>query len=346
MERNLYIYTNGNPVNRTDPSGLFSPSMIAKSYGFSSFDALLDAFDHEQKPFYANTYGSYDGKRWGWLALMLDARIGDRVDSYYLDLMQTYPSMALHNSGSFDLSHISDNIGFRVSRSPANQYPLGLYSMQRYSDLQDIGNYDAFMLWRDASPHTYRLNGKTYVDYSPTHDLADLRTVVTPAIPVNLDFSGGLGIAGGGSLLVDRFGNMYIAGSLGAGVGFNFGSYSESYIAPDAETIMFLGYRNLPTEDEIKSIAFCITVSGGFLYGGSTGLCPYERTGLLPGRVAGILTFSVGANASLSDEFNLTFTSIGKNSAMGWNNYLEYRANGITRADVERKALLQIGACP
>jgi len=71
LEANLYLYAAANPVNRRDPSGLFSIENIANSYGLDT-TSLLASF----------LYGSYnpviEGK-WGWLKLLLDAEDGQMV---------------------------------------------------------------------------------------------------------------------------------------------------------------------------------------------------------------------------------------------------------------------------
>jgi len=70
QERNLFQYAGSNPVNRTDPSGLFSREIVAKSFGYSTFEDALTAYA-------SDSGGILTGKKWGWVATLLAAEDGD-----------------------------------------------------------------------------------------------------------------------------------------------------------------------------------------------------------------------------------------------------------------------------
>ena len=76
-EKNLYLYAQGNPILNTDPSGLFSPEEIARSFGKNSFTEVLNYFD--SRPYF-DPWPQLP--KWGLLAALLDASRGDRLKLY------------------------------------------------------------------------------------------------------------------------------------------------------------------------------------------------------------------------------------------------------------------------
>jgi hypothetical protein len=104
MSFNKWSYVHGNPINRIDPTGLFSPNTIAKSYGFNSFNDLLDAFEKQQPPYF--------GKRWGWLALLLDAKPGEGFTASFPNIMQLYPSFSTHHGGVLNIDNSGNIVAY------------------------------------------------------------------------------------------------------------------------------------------------------------------------------------------------------------------------------------------
>jgi len=133
LERNLFLYANSNPINRTDPLGLFSPKTIADNFGLSDFDELLKAFDNNINPFVAD--------RWGLLSLLLDAKAGDNFTSIYPNLITLYPSWSIwdegiigYNNGTITISGHSImnelrmmNYYYPYATGVSSQYPLSKF---------------------------------------------------------------------------------------------------------------------------------------------------------------------------------------------------------------------------
>lgn len=73
LESNLYLYAQGNPVNRVDPTGLFSMDTIQKNIPLTDFAVT---------PYNATR----DHSKWGFYALLRYAENGDRVQTGYVPL--------------------------------------------------------------------------------------------------------------------------------------------------------------------------------------------------------------------------------------------------------------------
>jgi hypothetical protein len=87
---NRYSYVINNPLRYIDPSGLFSEGGIMKYLGAGNWEEVLAFF---------NAGGELEG-RWGWLATLRRAELGDLVDffQYYDRASQSGLSMVLGGS--------------------------------------------------------------------------------------------------------------------------------------------------------------------------------------------------------------------------------------------------------
>jgi len=174
--------------------------------------------------------------------------------------------------------------------------------------------------------------------------LPDFRSINGIVPPLSGEVSVGFG--GGFTLLADYFGNVY--GSINFGVGLSLGlaTYSEGYVFPNPYNALFLGERiRITNEAQMKSKmqGLCGNFSYADLVGFGVGACPnWPVTHVGSGIMVFGMVLSAGADAQASYTFELPTLH---NSRLGWKDFFTYRRNGISRADVERKAILQLGKC-
>ncbi len=69
MSLNRYLYTLGNPIRYSDPTGFFTEDEIMQYLGVDNWDAVLAMFEED---------GIYEGQ-WGWLETLHTAEVGDNV---------------------------------------------------------------------------------------------------------------------------------------------------------------------------------------------------------------------------------------------------------------------------
>jgi len=74
LEANLFLYAGANPVNRIDPSGLFSRLQIAQSFHMNNFGNVVSYYDNNEE-------------HWGFLAALLRALPGDLLFAENVQIM-------------------------------------------------------------------------------------------------------------------------------------------------------------------------------------------------------------------------------------------------------------------
>jgi RHS repeat-associated protein len=340
---NGWAYVHDNPLRYVDPSGRFSPAAIAQSYGFNSFDELLDAFERDESP--------YLGKRWGWLALLLQARPGDNVIAYYPDLQVLYPGWAIHYQGVLDYSS-ARGITFDGYTMPYHSlrqdvgYPYGRSSRTDAETIAAIAYSAGQSLlpgWRDTSAHVYDLRGSRFIDYQwEQTDLPDFRSIdLAPSGDIEL------GLGGGASLVADYFGNMYFQLAFGSGASIGLATYSEGYVAESFLYDVVLGERRRVTDQErLKKLmgGYCSSIGAADIIGASVALCPVFDVFGLPTEISAVLVYGMGLQFGVSAQGQYAWP-VGTDRNLGWEWAFTYRRQGISRSDVEQAAMLQIGEC-
>ena len=332
LEANLYLYAGANPVNYTDPSGLFSTLEIAYTIKNGSYTNFLNSMETTSR---ANIFPKPYPK-WGLVAALRQAQSGDRVSSYRLVLPtnNTSPYLEKMRSGQLGFDAMS---GIELDGMPVSF----LFPPWRHPQTGLEGGISG---WRDVSSRYYYLdhNGSNsrYVDGANTTDYPDFHSIsyfdagLLGKLLSQGQYKGCIGLGGSLSFIVDRFGNRYVALGVSGGVDMALGSYVEGYVASSAHSAIFNRSRNQITDSDtmrrsIEGVSGGVSASVGMGRSASGGLWwPGIGTG------AGILTYSIGAQAGAS--YDLVFTRyIDTKPSLGWNWAFEDQYNGWNRSNVE-----------
>jgi RHS repeat-associated protein len=226
LEENLYAYAQLNPVLLTDPSGYLSQAELTEAFGFSSWNEVKRWFRN------LNTRSGRlikdDFGRWGFLALLLDAEMGDKITGLTLKTFGRRGEIALGTIGRVGCDYAILTPDMRVVSLP--DY------IEEY--LAEINAKDNNVLLSEVPPwrtvvHRYRLNqgneyrDSYYTDLPSWYAVGIEVEVFAPAIVTGL--GGGLELIG----ISDRYGNDYVSFALNVGGGLDLlplgASYSEGY---------------------------------------------------------------------------------------------------------------------
>jgi RHS repeat-associated protein len=226
LEDNLYAYAQANPIHFTDPSGYLSNAEIAESFGFGSFSEVYHWFANLETKSGRLIDDTHNG-RWGFLALLMEAKWGDKITGLTLKIGG--------RKGEIDLGVIGRmGCAYGIRTPDMRVYSLPDYIEEYLLEVNSSDNIGAEVPpWRTVVER-YRLNdGKAYRDLLSS-DLPDWyavgfdQSLYAPA--------GGAGI--GGSIQVtgisDRYGNDYISVGLNGGLGIDLWplpgvEYAEGY---------------------------------------------------------------------------------------------------------------------
>jgi hypothetical protein len=215
MESNLYLYGKGNPVTRTDPSGLYSSELIFKNIPYIEFT-------HPRSPSMLTNYW-WERERWGFFMMLREAKDGNFFQMGYPKLFgQLNPTIAY--GGSHIIYSNCDKIF--VDYKPLNEFYENEVKKQRQN----------LIWWRDTSVTHYKLapglasnfnpkENKIYIDGAYQTDLPAFRSV-SVGFPVTLkNLKKTLEV----NVIVDINGHFHL--SVGGGPGSIYGvAYTEDYL--------------------------------------------------------------------------------------------------------------------
>jgi RHS repeat-associated protein len=310
LEENLYAYAASNPINLTDPAGLFIPELIAKSMEVSSFDTLIRALALTKPPPLLP-----DDDKWGFFAALLDAE--------NLDTLRV---------GGVVLSTPRPYIDYRKSEmlwlKDCDEIMVGSRTLENYFDYVLLQpNYRELFVeyWRDTSPSHYQLiksdnHKQSSVDGSNFRDLPDFHSIEVGFWETGKNFSA----------VADRFGNKYLVFGLGQGLGGGL-FYSEGYVCAGPSKCLDENLQPFPIsadEGAIRSTieggcgGVSIIVDGGVSYV----VCANKNQSS-----ALIYTFGLGLSTSVNISFGV---NVGKDPDFGWNRYIYDRMNGVRLSDL------------
>ncbi len=203
LEANLYLYAGANPVNRVDPTGLFSNSQIAHSLGVGDFDGMLNWFEY------------HGDERFGFLALLMDAKEMDVIAGVSLE--------EFGQVTAYPLGQFLPLQGCEISiLAQGKIYKLSEYIERLPVIAKQSGNL--VIPWWRSVVNRYGLNWQK--SYRDTHytDLPDFYAA-GKGLEIG-DFGGKI------FLIKDRFGYEYVGFSIGAGPGISLSvlEYQEGYV--------------------------------------------------------------------------------------------------------------------
>ena len=322
LEANLYLYAQANPVNRIDPTGLFSDQQIADSFGHPNIETLLSIFYTVDQQAWTSFDPHYS--RWGFFSALLDAENGDFIQSGNLTLSTLYPHVN-YKAPERLWSTKGEGCGeIIVGNRRLEDYFKHVLAMPNWREL--------FVFWRNTSPRYYILSsnnqtkgyyidGGGYTTGAKTTDLPDFHSIDIALYFPKVSFEGGA------SFIVDRYGNQYLSASGGKGKAAGV-FYSEGYVCASPNECFHSGIPK--SEEAVRGTVEkgCVGPAVALDAGWSYAVCNAGMTS------AFIYSFGYGFSFSLDAGYSRW---IGKNERMGWNNFLDAESNGVSWVDLLTK---------
>jgi RHS repeat-associated protein len=273
---NRHSYVQSNPINRIDPSGMYSVEVIKKN--LKGMD-VSEVFGKE----------SYTVARWGLYALLKDAKDYDQILPRSLDFSYTgaYPPLApdLYGQGKWTVTSKCDQLFFKNDH-------WGEVSLLEFIDIlnrrgeENVSNSDKW--WRPATLeyHWYQ-NGNFDSDFYKGSYVPDL---------LIMGFSPEVLVGVGMFQIVDRYGNEYTGVGISGGYAGSLIEGWEGYATLNGSQPRW-GYR--PGPEALQNV-----IEGWDV--GLTALIPTFGVGITGWRTGSIGLFgglNVGIGVSLSGSY-------------------------------------------
>ena len=274
-EANLYLYARANPINYTDHSGLFSKRDVANAlwYGYSNvpghtanFDLFLDNVEYAAKQNLAHP-------KWGFVAALLDAGNGDRLEAYSLSVWGSNP-MTIFNQPSLTMMVNTD---LNNNKNELRQ----LYSSLMNYDHNGIGGRDAryYVLYSQNGSSKKYVDGSSYSVY-PDYKISTLNLIdsikeIAKQAGKELGTLGCLSYTSG--KIVDRFGQVYRFNTLNIGFGYSLATRGIGWVSANPRQPIY----SIPDAATLRSMIEGFSVGGNisFLAGGSVSYSPSTGSG-------------------------------------------------------------------
>ena len=303
LEANPYLYTKANPVNRIDPTGLFSRGIIEKNIPLSAFAAPPGSWT-EHSP-------------WGFYALLQHAENLDSVMTGYVPISLAW------NANRFSWSNPET-----VKEVNCEKIMIGSQFLDQYYAKVVKKHNEPAILWRDTTASFYDLSRGS----SPHTAFIDGFDNNKNTYPDFLGVSVGAWYGEVG-VLIDMDGNRYLAisGGIGkiAGVG-----YIEGYLC---DWRPGWSCANQPSPSEIEQAIAGICVGGELVILLGVNISPFCHGANLSKPSdwsSSISTFYLGLEAGIGGGGTLTLPlspfGIPPKPDRGWRWLIESRRNGMT----------------
>jgi len=305
-ESNLYLYAKANPVNRIDPSGLFSKEQIARSFGTGLFLGAINYYDSH-------------GEHWGFLAALLRALPNDYIISEYVDIGGF---QSPRRQGPARHVGYNDTQGITLDGIPLRT----IYNSDGKENPTSGGGRKISMPWRTSDSIYYTVSDipyrETYVDGPSKTDIPDFWGLSASYSPTGLGGGGGEGM-----YMVDRFGHEYITGGLSYSKSpWSLGAaYVEGYVnAPTGIPFNLNGY--LPEgvlNNKLNKWGGCIAGEGSIFIGVSGAVCLNQTF---------MSMYSLGVQLNFGGgNFSPYTWEVGQNKSLAWDWVVQDMKGGVKR---------------
>jgi RHS repeat-associated protein len=316
-EANFYLYAHANPVIYTDHSGLFSKRDVANAlwlyqgYGLEhgdNFDLFLDNVEYTAERNLAHP-------KWGFVAALLDASNGDRLEAYRLSVWGS-SAVTIFNQPSLT-KMVNTSLNYDKNEL------FWLYSSMLNYDNNGAGGNDAryYVLYSQNGGTKRYVDGSfstSYPDFKiSTLNLTDSAKEIAKHLGKELGTLGCLSYTGG--KIVDRFGQVYTFHTVNVGFSYSLATRGIGWVSANPSQPIYA----IPDAATLRSNIEGLSV------GGSISLLLGASGSYSPGTGSGAGSVSAGLQIGVSfDPTYIEYEYTDPNLGWDWANQWEMGAYG------------------